>query len=394
MAPQDVLAALEKADRTTRWRLILGKNADESMQGGHGGGLPGALGQLDGALALVYENAAGTGGEGGGKRGAGLGASSPKLARWLGDIRRFFPTDVVAVVQQDAIERKGLKQLLFEKELLAQVEPSIELAATLLEAKGLLPDETRETARMVVRQVVEQIRKRFEQSIRQSIRGALDRSRSTPFPSLSNFDARTTIRRNLRNWDAERGRLVVERPYFHARKHKQFEWQVIVCLDQSGSMAPSLVYGAVMASILASIPALKTHMVAFDTAVVDLTPVVEDPVEVLFGAQLGGGTDINRAVAYCSELITNPRKTLFILISDLCEGGNQHDLVQRVGELIQSSVKFVSLLALDDQGAPSFDHALAKTFRELGSPTFACSPGKLPELLEAAIRGDDLSKFG
>ena len=382
-------------DRVQRWRLILGKTAEESLRGVRtlpGAILGGELAEIDGALDAIYaieEEKP----EEQGARSAGLGASAPRLAKWLGDIRSYFPRDVVAVIQQDAIERKGLRQLLFEPETLGQVTPSVELVGTLMSLKGMIPERTKETARLVVRAVVDEIMRKLRSAIESSIRGALDRSRHSPLRSLPNLDWRRTIGANLRNYLPERRTVIPESLYFWARQHRRKEWNVIVCMDQSGSMAESVVYGAVMGAILASLPALETHVVVFDTEVVDLTEQCSDPVDLLFGVQLGGGTDINRAVAYCQGLVHDPRKTLFILITDLCEGGNGAELLRRLDDLAESGVRALTLLALSDSGVPSFNEAMAKGVRALGVPCFGCTPGLLPELLAGALRGANLEQL-
>lgn len=381
-------------DRVGKWRLILGKTAEQGLKQAAGcedrsSIVPEGMGDLDEALEALYsieeEKPEETG-----KRSAGLDKSAPRLARWLGDIRSYFPRDVVAVIQQDAIERKGLTQLLFEPETLGQVTPSVELVGTLLSLKGMIPDQTKETARLVVRAVVEEIVKRLRSAIEQAVRGALDRSRHSPIQSLPNLDWKRTIGANLKNYIPDRKTIIPDRFFFWSRQQRRKEWNIIVCMDQSGSMAESVVYGSVTGAILASLPALETHMVVFDTEVVDLTEQCQDPVDLLFGVQLGGGTDINRAVRYCEGLIRDPRKTLFLLITDLFEGGNQAELVRRMRDLTASGVKAVTLLALSDSGVPSYDHNLAKTFRGLGVPCFGCTPNVLPELLVAALRGQDL----
>src|SRR4051812_37873847 len=329
-------------DRYQRWRLILGKRVEDQMSGqrsasGAGGQGEGTLSsemqEMDGALGAIYDLEE-TRPEEKGQRGAGLGAGKPKVSTWLGDIRKYFESDVVAVIQQDAIEKKGWRQLLFEPESLAQVTPSVELVGTLMSLKGLIPDETKETARQVIRAVVEEIKKRMQAEIERAVRGALDRSRHQPIPSLPNMDWKRTIGANLKNYIPSRKTIIPDHFFFYARQQRRREWNVIVCMDQSGSMADSVVYGSVMGSIFATIPALETHVVAFDTEVVDLTAECTDPVDLLFGVQLGGGTDINRAVKYCQGLVHDPRKTLFILITDLYEGGNQRELLRRMAELV------------------------------------------------------------
>jgi hypothetical protein len=381
-------------DRVERFRLILGKTSEQGLRGlagRQGELLDGAGLEIDAALDEIYaiEDVRP---EETGQRSAGLGKSAPRLAKWLGDIRSYFPRDVVAVIQQDAIERKGLKQLLFEPETLGQVTPSVELVGTLMSLKGMIPEKTKETARMVVRAVVEELKKKLESDIVSAVRGALDRSRHSPIKSLPNLDWKRTIGNNLKNYIRDKRTIVPDRFFFWARQLRRKEWNVIVCMDQSGSMAESVVYGAVTGAILASIPSLETHVVVFDTEVVDLTAACSDPVDLLFGVQLGGGTDINRAVKYCQGLVHDPRKTLFILITDLFEGGNANELVRRTEALAESGVRAVTLLALSDSGVPCFDEHLAKRLRALGVPCFGCTPGMLPELLSAAIKGVNLEQ--
>jgi VWA domain containing CoxE-like protein len=378
-------------EQLRRWRLILGKQSNEPLAGMNGGDLELSADQqlIDDALAAIYDETEGEEQPGG--RGAGSGKSSPRLAKWLGDIRTYFQEDVVAVIQQDAIERKGMKELLFEPEMLKNVQPSVALVGTLMSLSGQIPERTKETARMVVRAVVEQIKHLLEQKVRQAVMGALNRNDHSPIPHANSIDWKWTIGRNLKNYRPEIGRLVPERVYFFSRAQRSNNWTVIVDMDQSGSMAESVVYGAVTGSIFASLPALNTRVVAFDTEVVDLTEKCgDDPVDMLFGVQLGGGTDINKSVAYCQKFITDPARTLFFLITDLYEGGNEAQLVRRLEEMVGSGVRVICLLALSDSGTPFFDDRLAKKLARLGIPCFGCTPQKLPELLEGALKGADL----
>jgi hypothetical protein len=389
-------------ERMKRWRLILGAASEEKLQalsGASSGGLGGSLLDeesrlMDEALAAIYDDTSGGGldyGGGGGSRGAGLGASSPKLAKWLGDIRSFFPPDVVSVIQSDAIERKGLTQLLFEPELLSQVKPDIQMVATLMALKGKIPEKTKDAARQLVRAVVDDIMKRMSEELRRAVTGALNRRKHSPLPSMTGLDWNTTIRKNLRHYNTDRNLLIPEKVYFYDRARRSKEWTVILDIDQSGSMANSVIYASIIGSIFASMPSLDTRVVAFDTEVVDLSEqCAGDPVDLLFGIQLGGGTDINKSVAYCEQFITEPRKTLFILVSDLYEGGNRSELLRRMAELQQAGVKAICLLALSDQGAPAYDDSVARKLASFGIPSFGCSPERLPELIEGALKGLDL----
>lgn len=385
-------------EQLKRWRLILGAASEEKLRAYDGAGrelLDPEAAMMDEALAAIYDETSGSGGDDAGTTGssrqAGLGASSPKLAKWLGDIRSFFPPDVVSVIQADAIERKGLKQLLFEPELLAQVKPDIQMVATLMALKGKIPEKTKDTARQLVKAVVEEIVARLSQNLQRAVTGALNRRQHSPLPSFTGLDWNATIRKNLKHFDQERKLLIPEKVYFFDRARRSKEWTVILDIDQSGSMAGSVIYASIIGSIFASMPALDTRVVAFDTEVVDLSEqCAQDPVDMLFGIQLGGGTDINKSITYCEQFIAEPRKTLFILVSDLYEGGNRTEMIHRLVDMHQAGVKTLCLLALSDQGIPSYDDAVAKKLSAHGIPCFGCSPDKLPDLIEGALKGHDL----
>ncbi|MFD0587301.1 VWA domain-containing protein [Paenibacillus sp. GCM10027627] len=386
------MSAVEDQKAISRWRLILGKSAEKQLEGYCGGGgieLSEDERIMDQALAAIYDETS-DGIESGGNSGAGK--SAPKLSKWLGDVRSLFPDDVVSIIQQDAMERKGWKQLLFEPEVLSQVKPDIALVGTLLSLKGKIPEKTKDTARMLVQAVVDDLVKLMENNIRRAVTGALNRRQHSPLPSVAGIDWKRTIQRNLKHYNAERRQIIPEKFYFFDRSQRSKEWTVIVDIDQSGSMADSIIWASVIGSIFASIPALDTRVVAFDTEVVDLTEQCgNDPVDMLFGIQLGGGTDINKSVAYCEQFIKEPKKTLFIIISDLEEYGNRGALIRRMRELRESGVSTLCLLALSDEGKPSYDEEMAKSLSRDGTPSFACTPAMLPMLVEGALKGHDLS---
>ncbi|HTE55312.1 MAG TPA: VWA domain-containing protein [Kofleriaceae bacterium] len=374
-----------------RWRLALGagaEQADRSLgldQLGEAAGAvglePGRLGELDDALGFVYDE----------RRSGGAG-SRPNLPRWLGALREFFRHDVVALVQKDAIERRGLTQLLFEPETLRLLDRNVDLVATIVAARQLVPDAALEIARRIVREVVDDLRRVLESEVRSAVYGALRRNQHSPIRLARNIDWRRTITRNLRGWDRARRVLVPERIHFFANQRRRHEWDVALLIDQSGSMARSVVYGAVMAAIFASLDVLRTRLLFFDTEIVDATSLLADPVEVLFSTQLGGGTDIHRAVAYAQEhFVERPERTLFVLISDLFEGGDAAGLVARMRQLVDSRVKTLCLLALSDEGRPAFDHELAAELQAIGVPCFGCTPRLLIDVLARVLKGQDLA---
>ncbi len=378
--------AIDEAERLRRWRLMLGGEAAGAMPGGAdtGAGLDIALGGtdlgMDRVLAALYD----------GERQAGLGASAPNVARWLGDIRTYFPAPVVRVMQQDAFERLGLRQMLLEPELLEAVEADVGLVATLLSLSRVIPERTKETARGVVRKVVEDLERKLANKTVQAVRGGLNRAARASRPRPHEIDWDRTIRANLKHYLPEWGTIIPEKLVGHGFKRQALR-DIALCVDQSGSMATSVVYSGIFGAVLASIRAVNTRMIVFDTAVVDLTDELHDPVDLLFGARLGGGTDIGRALAYCQGVIARPTQTILVLITDLYEGGNADEMLKRVAALVASGVQVVCLLALNDEGAPIYDERHAAALAGFGVPTFACTPDLFPDLMAAAIARRDLA---
>lgn len=365
-------------DMNKRWRLILGDcnpAADICLSASEE--------RMDKALAALYDND-------GNRRKGGLGASAPKVSKWLGDIREFFPQSVVQVMQKDAVERLNLTQLLTEKEMLETVVPDVHLVATLMSLSRSIPEKNKELARQVVRQVVDELLKRLSNPLQQAVTGALNRSTRRRNPRLREIDWHRTIQKNMKNYQPDYRTVIPEVRIGFGRKRQAVK-DIILCLDQSGSMGTSVIYSGIFGSVLASLPSVKTRMVVFDTEVADLTDEMQDPVDLLFGVQLGGGTDIDRALKYCQQHIGRPNDTILVLVSDLYEGGNERSMRQRMSELVASGVQFVMLLALNDDGKPSYDQDNAKFLATLGVPAFACTPDKFPALMAAALEKRDLN---
>lgn len=376
-----------REQRLRRWRLALGSEADADC-----GPLTGAPLEIDRALSALYEPQ-GPGGLQSQDRRGGRGASAPGVARWLGDIRRYFPSSVVQVMQRDALERLNMRDMLLQPEMLQSVQPDVHLVANLVALSQVIPARTKDTARLVVRQVVDALLARLDEPMRSAVAGALDRSQRNRRPRHAEIDWHRTIRANLRHWQPELRTIVPQTLHGYGRKARRPQREVVLCIDQSGSMAHSVVYSSIFGAVMASLPAVSTRLVVFDTAVVDLTDKLDDPVELLFGVQLGGGTDINGAVAYCQSIMREPRNTILVLISDLYEGGVAAQLLRRASALVESGVQFITLLALSDEGAPAYDRDLAAKLSALGVPSFACTPDAFPGLMAAAIRRDDINAW-
>ena len=373
--------SIYNTEHQKRWRLILGTDAENSCSCD----LSDAEIRMDKALAALYEAPAAPG-----KRRGGLGASAPKVSAWLGDIREYFPQSVVQIMQKDAIERLNLKTLLTEKEMLANITPDVHLVATLMSLSHVIPEKNKALARQIVQKVVDELMQKLQAPTQQAVLGALNRATRTRNPRFREIDWHRTIQKNLKNYQPEYQSIIPEVRIGYGRKRKAVR-DLILCLDQSGSMGTSVIYSGIFGAVLASLPALRTRMVVFDTAVVDLSDQISDPVELLFGVQLGGGTDIDRALAYCQSQITRPTDTTLVLVTDLEEGGNAQRMRKRMAELVASGVQFIVLLALNDDGAPYYDKSHAEYLASLGVPAFACTPDHFPNLMAAALNKQDLS---
>lgn len=361
-----------------RWRLILGGNEAD----GTGITLTPEEQRIDQSLEAVYDS----------DRRGGLGSSTPKVSRWLGDIREFFPQTVVQVIQRDAIKRLNITSLLTEKEMLETVVPDVHLVATLMSLSRVIPEKNKEMARQVVRKVVDELLRKLSAPTQQAVTGALNRSARRRNPRYNEIDWKTTITKNLKNYQPEYKTIIPEVRIGYGRKRKAMK-DIILCLDQSGSMGTSVIYSGIFGSVLASIPAVNTRMVVFDTAVVDLTDDLQDPVDLLFGVQLGGGTDIARALTYCQGVITRPQDTVLVLVTDLYEGGDPREMRKKFVSLVNSGVQLIVLPALNDDGAPSYDKNHAEFLANIGVPTFACTPDKFPDLMAAALSKQDIGMW-
>ena len=383
---------MDTNDRLRRWRLILGSEAQKRMEGmGNGPDLSQEDLMMDTALDAIYNRDMKFGFGG----GAGKGASSPQISRWLGDVRTLFDKDLVKIIQSDAMERCGLKQLIFEPELLNNIEPDMQMASMILTLKDQIPKQSKENAREFIRKIVEQINALLETDLKRAVTASINRKLHSPIPSASALDFQTTIRKGIKDYNVKLKKIIPQKYYFFERSATTAanKYTVILDIDQSGSMGESVIYSSIMSCILASMSAIKTKVVAFDTNIVDLSEKCEDPIDLLFGFTLGGGTDIEKSIKYCSKYIENPKKTIFFLVSDLEEGGNRAGLLRRLTQMKEDGVIVICLLAISDDGKPFYDANMAGKIAAQGIPCFAAAPQMLPRLLEKAMKNEDLSEF-
>lgn len=374
----------------TRWRLVLGKSAEQ-----HGIGIAGDDAESRRVQALVgFLFGEGAGGPGGsappkpGDRTGGLGPGhAMNVPRWVDEVAELFPRQAKEVMERELVNRRGLRELMEKPELLERIEPNKELVKTLLTHRDLLNEKTRVLARKVIEKVVRELKEKMKVQIVAAITGAIRRDRHSPRRVYRNLDLGRTIRRNLRNFDADSKKILVDRLFYYAAERKNRPWHVIVAVDQSGSMLDSAIFSAVMASIFAELPSVRTSLFLFDTDVADLTDQVGQPVDVLLSIQLGGGTDITRALRYANQLVREPARSIVVLITDFYEGRAENELVRQVREMSQSGVRMIGLGALGYDARPEFNKSTAAKCRKAGMDILSCTPEKLAEAMGHIIRG-------
>lgn len=358
-----------------RWRLLLGEPAESAL-----GALQGEAQAADAALEWLYgrdpERARR------GERSGGLEPSQLSTPDWINDVHRLFPQEVVERLERDAVERYGITEVVTNLEVLQRIEASPALLRAVLQTKHLMNPAVLAAARRIVAEVVRRIMEKIAHEVRQAFSGTRDRRRRSSLKIARNFDFARTLRGNLARWDPQRRRLFIDDPVFISRSRRHVQrWDIVLLIDQSGSMVDSVIHSAVMAACLWQLPGMTTHLVAFDTAVVDLTRDVADPVELLMKVQLGGGTNIAKAVGYAQGLIANPCRSIVVLVSDFYEGGDAGELVRRVQALVQAGTKVLGLAALDAQATPNYDRETAARLVKVGAQVGAMTPGELASWL-------------
>ena len=365
-----------------RWRLVLGAPADPAL------GCPaGDLQAMDSALGWLYGREKGLAARDVDERSGGREPSALSVPEWIDEVHRLFPKETIERLERDAIERYGIDEVVTNLEVLERVVPNETLLAAVLRTKHLMNPDVLAQARRLVAEVVRRLLEALAREVRQAFAGAIDRRRRSAQRSARNFDVRRTLRANLQHWSPEERKLYLEKIWFFARIRRFTEpWQIVLLVDQSGSMAMSVIHSAVTAACLWGLPGMKTHLVAFDTSVVDLTHDVSDPVELLMKVQLGGGTDIGQAVAYAEGLLETPRRSIVVLITDFYEGGHPDLLIRRVKALCEQGTKVLGLAALDPDANPVYNRDLAEQLVQVGAQVGAMTPGELAGWIAEKVR--------
>lgn len=366
-----------------RWRLVLGSMSDNSLSFSGSDREIMSFGDMEQLLDYLYSHAQGDDvrGESISDRSGGLGESQLTAAKWITKVRELFPKQTAEVLERHALDEFKMTELLTDKKVLEQMKPDMSLLKTVLQLKHLMKGEVLETAKKIARAVAEELSEKLAQSTRQALTGRLDRNSRSPVRSARNIDIHKTIRRNLKNYDKENETLVLKDVYFSNRVKKYNKKTVIIAVDESGSMLGSVIYSAVMAQIISKLPFAEIKLVIFDTEIVDLSGMVEDPVEVMMSVQLGGGTDIGKALSYCESLIQTPSDTCVLCVTDLCEGGYPHILLNTAQNIMTSGAKLSFLTALDECANPVYDKNMGQLLADMGAFVGALTPDQLGDYI-------------
>lgn len=375
---------MARDERLVRWRLVLGKSAEE---------LDGRAGMsaddlaADASLGWLYDRDPSLGERDVRDRSGGLDGSKLSVPDWLNQVHKLFPKETIERLERDAVEKYQIHEIVTNPEVLKRIEPSETLLRAVMLTKHLMSPEVLSLARELAGKVMRQLMEKLARKVRQSFHGSRTRRRSR-VQIAKNFDAKATLKRNLQGWDPLEKRIrYIREPLFVSRSRRQMErWQIILLVDESGSMMSSVIHSAVTAACLWGLPGTKTHLCIFDTEVVDLTERVTDPVDVLMKVQLGGGTDIGKAVAYAQGLVESPRRTIVVLITDFFEGGSGSVLVSRVKALCDAGATVLGLAALDEQANPSYDKDMARALVNVGAHVGAMTPGQLVQFIAEKVR--------
>ena len=366
-----------------RWRLVLGSMSDNSLSFSGSDREIMSFEDMEQLLDYLYSHAQGDDvrGESISDRSGGLGESQLTAAKWITKVRELFPKQTAEVLERHALDEFKMTELLTDKKVLEQMKPDMSLLKTVLLLKHLMKGEVLETAKKIARAVAEELSEKLAQSTRQALTGRLDRNSRSAVRSARNIDIHKTIRRNLKNYDKENETLVLKDVYFSSRVKKYNKKTVIIAVDESGSMLGSVIYSAVMAQIISKLPFAEIKLVIFDTEIVDLSGMVEDPVEVMMSVQLGGGTDIGKALSYCESLIQTPSDTCVLCVTDLCEGGYPHILLNTAQNIMTSGAKLSFLTALDECANPVYDKNMGQLLADMGAFVGALTPDQLGDYI-------------
>ena len=367
-----------------RWRLILGSFAEDNIE------LSSEYSEMDNALGFLYDREYGKESgyadfENDDKIKGGKEKSSLTVPIWVAKVKKLFPKNTVEIMQNQALEKYNMTEMLTDENILKEMEPSMELLKNILTFKDMMNGNVKKLAYDIVRKVVNDLKKKLESDIKKVFYGKKLPNSSTSNKIFKNLDVKKTIRNNLKNYNIEDKTIFVDKLYFNQNIKKYNPWHIIILIDESGSMMDSVIYSSIMASIFANLPYLSIKLIIFDTSIVDLSDYVKDPIDVLFKVQLGGGTDIVKALEYAKKITTIPEKTIVLLISDLYDSNDYKYMYKSSKDIIEARSKLFVLPALDYNADSSYDKNAAKQLARIGAKVAAITPNELSKWISNVI---------
>ena len=375
-----------KKRNLNRWRLILGNFAEDNLK------VDGEYSEIDETLNFLYDREYSDGSgyllnnlNNSKERKFGKEKSLLTVPKWISKVKKLFPKETVEIMQNQALEKYKLTEILTDEDILKEIEPNIELLKNILAFKDTMSAGVKKLAYEIVKKTVEEIKKKMEIEIKKVFYGKKLPNSTTANKIFKNLDIKKTVRHNLKNYNYKDKKFFVDKLYFNQNIKKYNPYNIIILIDESGSMLDSVIYTSVMASIFANLPYLSVKLVIFDISVVDLSEYIREPIDILFKVQLGGGTDIARALEYAKKITVAPDKTIVILISDLFDSNDYKLMYKVANDIIESGSKLFVLTALDYNANIGYDKEAAKHFSKIGAKVGALTPNKLSKWISESI---------
>lgn len=364
-----------------RWRLILGSFSNLEIDDEYS--------EIDKTLNFLYDREYTQNGGYSLDNFNNANSSKEKSAltvpKWISKVKKLFPKETVEIMQKQALEKYKLTEILTDENILKEIEPNIELLKNILTFKDMMSQNVKKLAYDIVKKTLEEIKNKMEVEIKKVFYGKKLPNSNTTNKIFKNLDIKKTIRYNLKNYDIKNKTIFTDKLFFNQNIKKYNPYNIIILIDESGSMLDSVIYSSIMASIFANLPYLSIKLIIFDISVVDLSEHIKEPIDILFKVQLGGGTNIAQALEYAKKITFAPDKTIVLLISDLFDSNDYKLMYKNANDIIEAGSKLIVLTALDYNANSIYDKEAARYFSKIGAKVGALTPSKLSKWISDII---------
>lgn len=364
-----------------RWRLILGSFSNLEIDNEYS--------EIDETLNFLYDREYTQNGgyslDNFNNSNSSKEKSALTVPKWISKVKKLFPKETVEIMQKQALEKYKLTEILTDENILKEIEPNIELLKNILTFKDMMSQNVKKLAYDIVKKTLEEIKNKMEVEIKKVFYGKKLPNSNTTNKIFKNLDIKKTIRYNLKNYDIKNKTIFTDKLFFNQNIKKYNPYNIIILIDESGSMLDSVIYSSIMASIFANLPYLSIKLIIFDISVVDLSEHIKEPIDILFKVQLGGGTNIAQALEYAKKITFAPDKTIVLLISDLFDSNDYKLMYKNANDIIESGSKLIVLTALDYNANSIHDKEAARYFSKIGAKVGALTPSKLSKWISDII---------